>query len=87
MFIFPLKQNKPYASLVDSHKKLNGNAQYEGYGIDLIKELADNLGFNFTFINGGNDYGSFNKTTNVTTGMLKEIVEGVSKTIDIIVCI
>ncbi|KAM7360463.1 glutamate receptor IID [Cochliomyia hominivorax] len=68
--------NKPYASLVDSHKKLDGNAQYEGYGIDLIKELADKLGFNFTFINGGNDYGSFNKTTNVTTGMLKEIVEG-----------
>lgn len=65
--------------MVDSHKKLDGNAQYEGYGIDLIKELADKLGFNFTFINGGNDYGSFNKTTNVTTGMLKEIVEGVSK--------
>ncbi|KAL9893324.1 glutamate receptor ionotropic, kainate 2-like isoform 1-T1 [Glossina fuscipes fuscipes] len=68
--------NKPYASLVESHKKLDGNSQYEGYGIDLIKELADKLGFNFTFINGGNDYGSFNKTTNVTTGMLKEMVEG-----------
>uniref|UniRef100_A0A1A9VGY6 Ionotropic glutamate receptor C-terminal domain-containing protein n=1 Tax=Glossina austeni TaxID=7395 RepID=A0A1A9VGY6_GLOAU len=48
--------NKPYASLVESHKKLDGNSQYEGYGIDLIKELADKLGFNFTFINGGNDY-------------------------------
>ncbi|KAH8409836.1 hypothetical protein KR222_009343, partial [Zaprionus bogoriensis] len=68
--------NKPYASLVDSTHMLIGNNQYEGYGIDLIKELADKLGFNFTFHNGGNDYGSFNKTTNMTTGMLKEIVEG-----------
>lgn len=64
---------------MESHKRLDGNNQYEGYVIDLIRELADRLGFNFTFINGGNDYGSFNKTTNVTTGMLKEIVEGVSE--------
>ncbi|TDG50484.1 hypothetical protein AWZ03_003073 [Drosophila navojoa] len=68
--------NKPYASLVESINTLIGNDQYEGYGVDLIKELADKLGFNFTFHNGGNDYGSFNKSTNMTTGMLKEIVEG-----------
>ncbi|XP_067619823.1 glutamate receptor ionotropic, kainate 2-like isoform X2 [Eurosta solidaginis] len=68
--------NKPYASLVESHKKLTGNNQYEGYSIDLIKELAAKLGFNYTFINGGSDYGSFNRTTNVTTGMIKEINEG-----------
>ncbi|XP_039970454.1 glutamate receptor ionotropic, kainate 2 isoform X5 [Bactrocera neohumeralis] len=68
--------NKPYASLVESHKKLVGNNQYEGYSIDLIKELAAKLGFNYTFIDGGSDYGSFNKTTNKTTGMMKEINEG-----------
>ncbi|KAH8278398.1 hypothetical protein KR018_002389 [Drosophila ironensis] len=67
---------KPYASLVESIDTLIGNDQYQGYGVDLIKELADKLGFNFTFHDGGNDYGSFNKTTNTTTGMLKEIVEG-----------
>ncbi|XP_036341412.1 glutamate receptor ionotropic, kainate 2-like [Rhagoletis pomonella] len=68
--------NKPYASLVESHKKLIGNNQYEGYSIDLIKELAAKLGFNYTFINGGSDYGGFNKTTNLTSGMMKEINEG-----------
>ncbi|KAH8384049.1 hypothetical protein KR009_011866 [Drosophila setifemur] len=67
---------KPYASIVDSIETLIGNNQYQGYGVDLIKELADKLGFNFTFLDGGNDYGFFNKTTNSTTGMLKEIVEG-----------
>jgi len=72
-------QTKPYASLVESIDTLIGNNQYQGYGVDLIKELADKLGFNFTFHDGGNDYGSFNKTTNSTTGMLKEIVEGVSR--------
>ncbi|EDW96161.1 uncharacterized protein Dyak_GE25051 [Drosophila yakuba] len=66
----------PYASLVESIDTLIGNNQYQGYGVDLIKELADKLGFNFTFRDGGNDYGSFNKSTNSTSGMLKEIVEG-----------
>lgn len=55
-----------------------GNNQYEGYSIDLIKELAAKLGFNYTFIDGGSNYGSFNKTTNKTTGMMKELNEGVS---------
>ncbi|XP_011185912.1 glutamate receptor ionotropic, kainate 2 isoform X1 [Zeugodacus cucurbitae] len=68
--------NKPYASLVESHKKLVGNNQYEGYSIDLIKELSAKLGFNYILINGGSNYGNFNKTTNKTTGMMKEINEG-----------
>lgn len=63
---------------MESINTLVGNNQFEGYGVDLIKELAEKLGFDFTFRNGGNDYGSFNKTTNLTTGYLKEIVEGVS---------
>ncbi|XP_036341414.1 glutamate receptor ionotropic, kainate 2 [Rhagoletis pomonella] len=68
--------NKPYASLVESYEKLEGNSQYEGYGVDLIKELADKLGFDFILKNGGNDYGSYNATTNTTSGMLKEIIMG-----------
>lgn len=69
---------------MESIKTLIGNSQYEGYGVDLIKELAEKLGFNFTFHNGGNDYGSFNKSTNLTTGFLKEIVEGVSGSIQLL---
>lgn len=68
--------------MVESYKQLEGNSQYEGYGVDLIKELADKLGFNYTFKNGGNNYGSFNKTTNESTGMLHEIMHGVSKVLD-----
>ncbi|XP_073816653.1 glutamate receptor ionotropic, kainate 2-like [Musca autumnalis] len=68
--------NKPYASIVESHKKLVGNNQYEGYAVDLIKFLSAKLGFNYTFIPSGNDYGTYNKKTNTSTGMLKEIMEG-----------
>lgn len=72
-------QNKPYASLVESYKQLEGNNQYEGYGVDLIMELADKLGFQYIFKNGGKIYGTFNRTTNESTGMLHEIRHGVSR--------
>ena len=35
--------------LVESRKKLTGNARFEGFAIDLAKELSLVLGFNFTF--------------------------------------
>lgn len=64
---------------MESYKQLQGNSQFEGYGVDLIKELANKLGFDYILKNGGNDYGSFNKTTNISTGMLCEIIEKVSE--------
>lgn len=69
---------------METYKQLEGNSQYEGYGVDLIKELADKLGFNFTFVNGGNDYGSYNKSTNESTGMLREIMTGVGYSIHLL---
>ena len=35
--------------LVESHEKLSGNARFEGFAIDLARELSHVLGFNFTF--------------------------------------
>ena len=35
--------------LVESHKKLSGNARFEGFDLDLASELSLVLGFNFTF--------------------------------------
>ena len=35
--------------LVESHTKLTGNARFEGFAIELAKELSYILGFNFTF--------------------------------------
>ena len=35
--------------LVESHKKLTGNARFEGFAIDLATELSLRLGFKFIF--------------------------------------
>ena len=34
--------------LVESHKKLEGNARFEGFTVDLAEELSRFLGFNYT---------------------------------------
>lgn len=63
--------------------KLSGNNRYEGFGVELIQRLAEKLGFNFTFhMHKDGNYGSFNSTSNISTGMVREIMEGVSKMLD-----
>lgn len=58
---------------------LTGNDQYEGFGIDVIKELSKRLGFNYIFkIQQDGAYGNLNKETGEFNGMLKEIIEDVS---------
>ena len=60
--------------LQDSAAKLTGNDRYEGFCIDLIKELAQMLGFNYTFIQQpDNKYGSCNRTTEICDGMLGKV--------------
>ena len=41
-------QNDPFAMLVESQKKLEGNARFEGFTIDLADELSKFLQFNYT---------------------------------------
>lgn len=43
-------QTAPYGMLKESETQLYGNEQYEGFGIDLIEEMAALTGFNYTFI-------------------------------------
>jgi hypothetical protein len=58
---------------------LHGNDKYEGFCIDLIKEISDILGFNYTLrpVKDGN-YGSVNKETGEWNGMIKELLDRVS---------
>lgn len=66
--------SEPYNMLMDSATKLSGNDRYEGFCIDLIKELASMLGFNYTFIQQpDNKYGSCNQTTEICDGMLGKV--------------
>ncbi|XP_063242515.1 glutamate receptor ionotropic, kainate 2 [Bacillus rossius redtenbacheri] len=68
--------SSPYCMLKDSSEKLSGNAQYEGYAVDLIHEISKSLGFNYTIkLVPDNKYGSLNRETKEWDGMMKELLD------------
>ena len=55
----------------------NPNAKYEGYLIDLIRHIADRLGFEYELYDSpDNNYGSVNEKGE-WNGMIRELIEGV----------
>ncbi|XP_073815886.1 glutamate ionotropic receptor kainate isoform X2 [Musca autumnalis] len=69
--------SEPYGMLKDVPYKLEGNDQFEGFGIELIEELGKKLGFSYTFrLQEDNKYGSLDKSTGKWNGMILEIMEG-----------
>ena len=61
---------------VESFEKLSGNDRFEGFAVDLARELSQVLGFNFTFklVDDGK-YGSETSPGN-WNGMLGEVHDG-----------
>lgn len=71
-----LLQSAPYGMLKESAAQLSGNDRFEGFGIDLIYELSQMLGFNYTFrIQEDGVYGSL--VNGQWNGMVKELLEHV----------
>lgn len=65
--------------LKESSKKLDGNDRYEGFGIEIIDELAKMNEFNYTFeIQADGVYGSLNSKTKKWNGMMEKIMDGVT---------
>lgn len=63
--------------LTESSDKLEGNARYEGFGVDVIYELSQLLGFNYTFrLQEDGIYGSL--VNGEWNGMIREIRDYVS---------
>lgn len=67
--------------LKENHEDLEGNDKYEGYCIDLLKEISKILGFKFHIklvddhkYGEKNDQGDWN-------GMIKELINGVSSSL------
>ncbi|XP_023938004.2 glutamate receptor ionotropic, kainate 2 isoform X6 [Bicyclus anynana] len=66
----------PYCMRREASEKLTGNAQFEGYAIDLIHEISKVLGFNYTFkLAPDGRYGSHNRETKEWDGMIRELLE------------
>ncbi|XP_066999463.2 glutamate receptor ionotropic, kainate 2 isoform X3 [Anabrus simplex] len=75
-FVVTTILSAPYCMRKDSSEKLTGNAQFEGYGIDLIHEISNILGFNYTFkLVPDGRYGSLNRETKEWDGMMKELLD------------
>ncbi|KAI4485875.1 hypothetical protein M0804_006364 [Polistes exclamans] len=75
-FIVTTILSAPYCMRKDSSEKLSGNAQFEGYSVDLIYEISRILGFNYTFrLVPDGRYGSYNKQTKEWDGMMKELLD------------
>nr|AJD81615.1 ionotropic glutamate receptor 4 [Helicoverpa assulta] len=71
-----MKISSPYCMRREASEKLTGNAQFEGYAIDLIHEISKILGFNYTFkLAPDGRYGSYNRETKEWDGMIRELLE------------
>lgn len=68
--------------LKETPEMLEGNAQFEGFGIELIDELSKKLGFSYTFyLQPDNKYGGLDPKTGEWNGMLREIIDNVSESL------
>lgn len=71
-----IPQSAPYCMRKEASEKLTGNAQFEGYAIDLVHEISKVLGFNYTFkLAPDGRYGSYNRETKEWDGMIRELLE------------
>ncbi|KAI5645987.1 ligand-gated ion channel domain-containing protein [Phthorimaea operculella] len=76
-FIVLTALSAPYGMLKESAKELEGNDRYEGFGIELIDELAKMNEFNYTFeIQEDGVYGSLDKATGKWNGMMEKVMDG-----------
>ncbi|XP_018324825.1 glutamate receptor ionotropic, kainate 2-like [Agrilus planipennis] len=64
----------PYAMMKKSEPKLTGNDQYEGFGIDLIKELALMEGFSYEFKIREDKANGQKQPNGEWTGMIGEVL-------------
>ena len=78
LFAASRSQENPYVMQKKSDKELSGNDRFEGYCLDLLKELSNILGFTYEvkLVTDGkygaqNDKGEWN-------GMVRELIDHVS---------
>ncbi|CAG9826299.1 unnamed protein product [Diabrotica balteata] len=71
-----MKVSAPYVMLKETSEKLSGNAQFEGYAVDLIHEISRVLGFNYTIrLVPDGRHGSLNRETKEWDGLIRELLD------------
>lgn len=75
--IFYLFQSKPYVML-KTNGNLTGNDRFEGFCIDLLKTIADLIGFSYElYIVPDLKFGAENTSTGEWNGLVREIIDKV----------
>ncbi|GIY82175.1 glutamate receptor ionotropic, kainate 1 [Caerostris darwini] len=70
-----LVKSTPYVML-KSDGNLTGNERFEGFCIDLLRTIAELLGFNYDlYLVPDNKFGAENTTSGEWSGLVKEIIE------------
>ena len=65
--------------LVPDHDKREGSAKYEGYCVDLIEEIAQDLGFQYElYLTPDNQFGAQDDNGS-WDGLVQQILVGVSE--------
>lgn len=72
-------QENPYLMLKGNHQELEGNDRYEGFCVDMLKELADILRFNYKIHLVGDGVYGVPEANGTWTGMVGELIARVSK--------
>lgn len=61
-------------------ENLTGNARFEGFCIDLLQAIADELGFNYElYLVPDNRFGAEDVTTGEWSGLVRELIDKVIK--------
>ncbi|CAG9860597.1 unnamed protein product [Phyllotreta striolata] len=69
---------EPYARLSPTDGEvLKGNGRFEGFAIDLIEEIANMEGFDYTLVvRSDHNHGNFDRKTGKWDGMIGDIIDG-----------
>lgn len=65
--------------MVKEDKNITGNAKYEGFCIDLLKSIANQVGFQYTIkLVPDNKYGVYDPDSGQWNGIVRELMEKVN---------
>lgn len=70
-------QENPYVMLRQNHQDLEGNDRYEGFCVDMLKELADILKFKYRIRLVGDGLYGVPGANGTWTGMVGELISRV----------
>ncbi|KAF6277937.1 glutamate ionotropic receptor kainate type subunit 4 [Rhinolophus ferrumequinum] len=68
------RQENPYLMLKGNHQEMEGNDRYEGFCVDMLKELAEILRFNYKIHLVGDGVYGVPEANGTWTGMVGELI-------------